>query len=375
MRKRSSNGQSKKNSELVAKLDRPAQIFPRDRSSIVGANVSFLWEYAKHDGGTQYILELQDMAGRAPPTKINADRPETKSMFFAFDAAAAGGYVWRVRPGRMASEEEVGQGPWSPAAVFAIYPSVTDRIKATGKLLVASTPTSYDQGVSNRGGYGGTEIKIVRWLLPRIAEKLNVARTPSLDVAEIPWNRLFNYMQNGEADIAIRSITRSLAREKEYQNLRFTKGYAVNHQIFVQLNKEGTFPSSLKGRIVGAKNRSTNESAAQFLSQRFGYTVNSSYISYGDLLEGLRRGEIAYALVDSSLVDEIIGKAVYAFGGPLDAELRDFYMRELGFEHEEYAILVQEGGSNELRLALDEILNSDDYRKFAAGLKIELPSQ
>jgi hypothetical protein len=161
-----------RNGELAAKFDRPVQIFPRDRSSVVGSNISFLWDYGKHDASTQYILELQDMTGRAQPIKLNVDRPETKSLFYAFEPAAAGSYVWWVRPGRIVSEGEVGQGPWSPPAVFTIYPNVTERIRATGKLLIASTPTSYDMGVNNKGEYGGFEIKVLRWLAPRLAEKL-----------------------------------------------------------------------------------------------------------------------------------------------------------------------------------------------------------
>lgn len=362
-----------KTGELASKFDRPVQIFPRDRSSVVGSNISFLWEYGKHDASTPYIFDLQDMAGRSQPIRINVDRPETKSMFYAFEAAAAGNYIWWVRPGKIVSDEEVGQGPWSPPAVFSIYPNVAERIRATGKLLIASTPTSYDMGVNNRGEYGGFEVKVLRWLAPRLAEKLKLKQPPKLEVEEIPWNRLFNFMLNGEADIAVRSITRSVSREKEYQNLKFTTGYALNHQMFIQSNADGKYPDSLKGRTVGAKSRSVNEAAAKFLAPRFGYEVNSSYTAYGDLLEGLRRGEIAYALVDSSLVSGLLGKSVFALGGFLDDELRDFYKRELGFDHEEYSILVHEGGSSELRTALNEILGSDDYRKFAESLKIDLP--
>jgi ABC-type amino acid transport substrate-binding protein len=361
-----------KSAELLAKFDRPAQIFPRDRSSIVGFNISFLWDYAKHDAGTRYILELQDMGSRATPVKVNVDRPETKSMFYAFDPAAAGTYVWRVRPGKLVSEVEVGQGPWSPAAVFTIHPNVVERIRATNKILVASTPTSYDLGVNNKAEYSGFEMKVLRWLLPRVAEKLNLKQAPEPEVEEIPWNRLFNYMQNGEADIALRSITRSEAREKEYQNLKFTVGYASNHQLFVQQRNDGKYPDSLKGSIVGAKSRSVNESVAKYLAPRLGYTVNSTYTAYGDLLEGLRRGEIGYALVDSSLVGELLGKSIFALGEFLDGDLRDFYRRELGFDHEVYSILVHEGGSSQLRKALDEILSSDEYVKFAASLKVDL---
>ena len=160
-----------KNSEVVKKFDLPTMVFPPDRSSVVGSNLSFVWEYGKHDTNTRYILALRDMAGRAPEIKMNVDRPETKSMFYAFDPGAAGTYVWWVRPGRVVSEEEIGEGPWSSPAVFTIYPSVSERIRATGKLLVASTPTSYDMGVSNKDGYGGFEVKVLRWLAPRLCRQ------------------------------------------------------------------------------------------------------------------------------------------------------------------------------------------------------------
>jgi ABC-type amino acid transport substrate-binding protein len=365
-----------KASVLAANLTRPEQIFPPDRSSIVGFNVSFSWDYAKHDASSKYILELFNLATPDDLLKLNVDRPETKSMFYAFDRLAAGSYLWRVRPGVIVSGQEVAQGPWSLAAVFTIHPNVTERIRSTGKILVATTPTSYDPfvGVNNLGQYQGFELKLLRWLMPRIAEKLQLNQTPTLEIAEVPWNELFTYMQNGEADIAVHSITRSEAREKEYQNLKFTTGYVVNHQIFVQLTKDGVFPDSLKGRSVGAKSRSVNESVAKFLAPTLGYTVNSSYTAYGDLFDGLRRGEIAYAVVDSSLVSEALNKSIYPLGGFLDNKLRPFYKRELGFDHEEYSILVHEGGSSELRTALNAILASAEYKAFASSLHVEPPS-
>jgi hypothetical protein len=42
-----------KSSELAAKFDRPAQIFPPDLSSVIGFNISFLWDYGKHDANTR----------------------------------------------------------------------------------------------------------------------------------------------------------------------------------------------------------------------------------------------------------------------------------------------------------------------------------
>ena len=351
---------------LAFNIERPALVFPPDKSSLVGLNISFIWEFGKHEATSKYILELEDLSGRNEPLKLNVDRPETKSMFYAFDSLTSGSYLWRIRPGVIVSGQEVAQGASSPPAIFHIYTNIIERIKSTGKLLIATTPTSYDQfvGVTKKGQYDGFELKLLRWLMPRIGNKLGLKQTPNLEIVEVPWNRLFTYMQNGEADIAVRSITRSEAREREYPNLRFTSGYIQNHQIFVQLNRDGVYPDSLKGRVVGAKAKSVNEAAAKYLAQKYGFDVNSSFVSYGDLYEGLRRGEVAFALVDSSLVSEYLNKTMFPVGGFLDNELRSFYQKELGFDHEEYSILVHEGGSDELRKILDDIFSSNEYKDF-----------
>ena len=298
-------------------------------------------------------------------------------MFIAFDQLHSGTYIWRIRPGVAVPGREIAQGPWSSAAVFTIHASITDRITSTGKLLVATTPTSYDPfvGVNRQGQYDGFELKLLQWLIPRLGEKLQLKRVPNLEIVEVPWNQLFTYMQNGEADIAVRSITRSEAREREYQNLRFTMGYLQNHQIFVQLKQEGNYPTSLKSKIVGVKNRSVNESAAKFLAQKHGFNVNSSFTAYADLYEGLRRGDIAFALVDSSLVNERLNKSLFPLGGFLDNELREFYKKELGYDREEYSILVHEGGSDRLRTVLNEIIQSPDYDNFVRRLGGSSPSR
>ena len=364
-----------KANSLATNLERPGQVFPADLSSVVGLNVTFQWEYSKHDALSKYILELQDLSGQSSPRKFNVDRPETKSTYYAFNGTASGNYLWRVRPGVIAQGgQEVPLGPWSAPAVFAIYPSVAERIRSTGRIRVATTPTSYDPfvGVSGQGQYHGFELKLVDWLMPRVAEKLKLKQPPVPEILEIPWNRLFTYMQNGEADIAVRSITKSKVRESDYPNLRFTAGYLANHQMFVQLRKDGEYPAALKDSIVGAKSRSVNETVAKFLAPKYGFTVNSSYTAYGDLLDALRRGDIAFALVDSALVNEHLNKQVYPLGGHLDDEVRALYTRELGFDREEYAVLVHEGGSSELRVALDQTLQSEEFQSFVkAELKIK----
>jgi ABC-type amino acid transport substrate-binding protein len=351
---------------LAVASDRPIAIFPADRSSVIGSGVRLSWDYGKHGQTTKYMLEIQPLSGSRPAVALNVDRPETKSMFYTFDTAASTDFLWRVRQGEIVSGHQVGEGPWSSAAAFAIYTSVVDRVKRTGKLLVATTPTSYDPfvGVNTKGQYVGFELNFLRWLLPKVGEQLHMQQPPVLEITEVPWNQIFQYMQNGAADIAVRSITRSQIREKEYPNLKFTIGYVRNHQILIQANNGGQFPASLSGRIVGAKSRSVNELAAKYLATKYGFSVNSSFTAYGDLYDALRRGDISFALVDSSLVREHLNKTVFALGGDLDGDLKDFYQSQLGFDDEEYSVLVHEGASNELREALNRILKSSDYRNF-----------
>jgi hypothetical protein len=63
-------------------------------------------------------------------------------------------------------------------------------------------------------------------------------------------------------------------------------------------------------------------------------------------------------------VREHLNKTVFALGGDLDGDLKDFYQSQLGFDDEEYSVLVHEGASNELREALNRILKSSDYQNF-----------
>lgn len=161
---------------LAVASERPIAIFPADRSSVIGSGVRLSWDYGKHDQTTKYMLEIQPLSGGRPAVALNVDRPETKSMFYTFDTAASTDFLWRVRQGEIVSGHQVGEGPWSSAAAFAIYTSVVDRIQHTGKLLVATTPTSYDPfvGVNTKGQYVGFELNLLRWILPKVGEQLHM---------------------------------------------------------------------------------------------------------------------------------------------------------------------------------------------------------
>ena len=51
-----------------------------------------------------------------------------------------------------------------------------------------------------------------------------------------------------------------------------------------------------------------NELAAKYLATKYGFSVNSSFTAYGDLYDALRRGDISFALVDSSLLREALNR-------------------------------------------------------------------
>lgn len=293
-------------------------------------------------------------------------------MHYSLSSGTIGEYLWRIRPGSIVGTTEVAQGPWSNANTFHVYATVIERIRKTGKILLATTPTSYDAFVSTEGNeqYGGYEIEFIRWVAGELGKRLQTTTAPTIEVLQIPWSRMFSSMQNGEADIAVRSITRSASRENEYSNLRFTNGYLQNHQIFIQAKREGAFPDSLSNTIVGVKANSLNEKAARFLASRFKFKVDASYVAYGDLYQSLREGRINFALVDSTLVAKFLDRQVFQYGGSLDGLLKPFYQKELGWDKEEYAILVHESSPNDkLREILNEILSSQEFATFNSSLK------
>jgi len=357
---------------IVTDTDRPVLTLPRDNASIITDDVDLEWDYKNRDAVSGYILEIRNLKdSTAAPTLINVVRPEAKRMTYHVNSPS-GEYVWRIRPGTLVDGKVVAQGPWSHMSAFSTFPSILDRIKATQVMVVATTPTSYDS-YSNKtqlGTYEGFEIDLTRWVVKQLSTKLNLQSDLSLEIVEIPWNRFFTALQNGEVDLGIRSITKSKTREAEFSQMRFTIGYLENHQLLIQSKKGGTFPESLNGQVIGVKAASINEKAANYLASQFKFRVDPSYVSYDDVYTALREGRIAYAMVDSTLVAKFLNTKVYQFGPQLDDYLKPFYERELGTSTEEYAIAVHQSNQNEMLVPMiNEILSSADTRSYIQSLK------
>lgn len=363
-----------KYAELLTQFHRPVLLSPPDGASLIGTQQLFSWDYSKHDANTSYILELRRIGNgtKEGARVLGVPQSETRRLFVSLMGESKSEFHWRIRPGAVVNGSAVPAGPWSSTGTFSIFPTVLDRIKDSGVVRLASTPTSYDRAVASdgSGGFSGYEYEVAKWLVQHISATLGVQTSLKLELVDVSWDRLFSAVQRGEADMAIRSITRSATREREFPNLRFTKGYLRNHQILIQTSNSGEFPKSLSGAVVGVKRNSINEKAAEFLSPKFRFKVDSSFTAYADVYQALKDGRIGFALVDSVLVAHQLGREYFQLGPRLDEALKMFYQKELGADFEEYGILVLgTAGNDKFRKVLDAAIEDAKFVAFSAELK------
>lgn len=361
---------------LLHETERIILTSPPDGASLIGKHLTFEWDYHQHTPSTPYIVEVRQITSAGTePIRFNVLHPDLRRRHFELPTDSIGEFLWRVRPGILISGEEVAHGSWSPYGRFTVYPSLIDRIKASGRILVASTPTTYGPFTmaKERGGYEGFDIDLLKWIVKQLGQRLDQPRPIEIEVLNIPFSRLFLSIQNGEVDMAIRSITKSVQRESNHPGLRFTDGYLLNHQILIQQRDGAAFPEDLKEMVVGAKRDSTNERAALYLASQFAFTVDASFVNYGDIYKALREGRIDFGLVDSALVTRFLSdRQLFQLGPYLDEYLHEFFLEELGFDEEQYAIaLYQPNDSSQLLEMLNEILRSRETRTFLGELAKE----
>jgi ABC-type amino acid transport substrate-binding protein len=354
----------RKIAEITKDSDKPLLTYPADGSSIIGSDQMFTWEYSKLVNG--YVFELRSLSNPGQPVlRQNVVRPEIKRVYFSLPKLDRGEYLWRIAPGMVVKGELVAQGAWSNPSTFSVFPDTLARIRATGDILVATTPTSYDAFVASNGlgQYSGFEMELVSSLSGAIAKKLGIA-IPNIKTVEVPWSGLMSTMQNGEADMAVRSIVRTRSREAQYPGLKFSRGYISNSQIVVSTRDNLKFPDALRGSVVAVKANTFNERAAVHVSQKFGFRVDNSYTNYGDIYQALREGRAAFAIVDSVLAAQFLKSDGRQLGPSLDSELRGLYKKELFSDGEEYVVVIHERASSGPLLAIiNEILSSPEFNE------------
>ena len=245
-----------------------------------------------------------------------------------------GDFAWHIR--------SRNDGRISRPVTFRIYPSTLDRVRHTGKLMVATTkadessaPTLIDSAPEGR-------------LLAELTRQLKATlklKKMNFEIKEYAWRDLLNEVHLGNVDIAIAGITPTPEREKHYHPLRFSKPYQYNHQILVQSSGKapGDFPDALRDATVAVQNNSTNLLAAQnVLARRYGFHIKVME-TFQKSYTALQSGAADFALIDSAYY--LVHKnefEIMPYGPNLDADLKDFYRGLLGTEHEYFAIAVHD---------------------------------
>ncbi|MCG8434890.1 MAG: transporter substrate-binding domain-containing protein, partial [Gammaproteobacteria bacterium] len=282
-------------------LDQPFLISPKDRSLRIGNSLTFVWDYRDHDNNTSYVLEVEEASrGENHITTKNVIRPELKRTHYTIQDTETSMIAWRVAPGRVVADQVITTGPWSPSGRVTVHPSVLTRIRETGKIRVGTTATSYGPFTKSdgQGHYHGFDIDLITWMAPRIGQRLSMTDEPSIQIVDLQWKDMFDAIQAGHIDIAIRAITRTKERESSYSKVRFSQGYLQNNQVIIQRIGETNFPYALSGAQVAVKQGSTNERAARALARQFGFVVDPSYVNYGDVYRALDDGDVQFGLVD-----------------------------------------------------------------------------
>ena len=395
----------------------PIILSPVSGKRITGRYVSFRWKYDINPGFQNFILELKHIDKNSKQTltrRYQIPEPERKIMHFEFPAKVSGEFFWRIGTGEIlaknsyASSSNSSSSPkpnslvkglikdmlditdttstpqetrlWSRYGHFEVYPSMMDKLKTTQELTVGMTAAflSYDHPVNCDGRPDTFDMDFIEWVIFRLGNELG--RPIKIVRKIIPWDNLLKSVSAGDVDIAIANITKSTAREEKYVNISFTDGYRYSYQNIIFLTtkykhlvneklNESSLKSYLKGADLGVQTNTTNSRAAEYLRKKFGFKINSSFKSYVDVIDAIRRGKIQFGMLDSIRMQTVnypeIGVIQFKDDFKFSKFLNEFNEKELGYPGpEQYAIAVFTGGmKTEFLKRLNTIINSPQGKK------------
>lgn len=359
-------------SELV-----PSLSFPVDRQPIIGRHVTFRWDYDSKSAYQNLVLELvrSDPKGGLEENRYQVPETEREEMFFEFpgDERGTGTFFWRIGTGELINNEERTR-LWTRYGRFSVYESVIDRIKERKELIVGTSSTflSYDHPIDENGRPQTFDMDFIDWIAMKLEiefefpeHTITVRREPT------KWgDELFNSVVNGDVDVAIANITRSVARERKYPGLRFTEGYLNNHQAMVYYKDSGFINGPvntlkrlrelIRGQKVGVQKDTINYDVAKILAKELGFEVEGKYTSYVDVVDAVRKQKVRFALIDSERLATRNYPDLETVGAKVDLVqyLKEYYRMKLGdAEGEKYAIAV---GDDELLEKLNRIISAEE---------------
>ncbi len=390
----------------IKKLDLlPILLNPVGGKKTTDRQVSFRWKYDVDLSFKNFILELRqiDRINKTVLTRrYDIPHPERKQMDFYFPDKVTGEFFWRIGTGEIlatfkntknidhsekynrdiaksielhaasiAGKENQNITPintntrlWSRYGNFKLYNSVLDKIISEKEITVGTTASflSYYGTLQDDGLPNTYDMKFLTWAIKELEVLIkdkNISCLKNINYEEdafsdisinrkiFSWKNLLNNVSNGQVDIAIANITKSKKREKEFQGLKFTKGYRNNHQKMIFFKKEGKYNDNLKSlnklkkatknAIIATQYKTINYQAAQFLSSEKSFEfkdVKNSYKSYIEVVNAIRHGEADFGIIDDVRLSSILYTDIGVVDFDFDNLLNDFYQSQINIENQ-----------------------------------------
>jgi polar amino acid transport system substrate-binding protein len=247
---------------------------------------------------------------------------------------------WRVRA-VADCETKNPVSDWSQAIKVTQYDSIYQRIRSRGQVDVFVS-ASQDQDVFKWGDQG-SDIELtkllVRDLSARIGRELKLVWRP------VPWEKLLPAVEDGSADLAISSITKTPSRERQF-SIKFTDGYYCTTYalIYRAITQEGRIRDMVKGKTVGVQRETTSSGLAGKLAGDGLFSIKG-FDNMESLENALVESRIDLGVTDTSLAQSI----------QLDMRLNNgvdrLKFKEFG---QDDLALVQDGRTQEYAIAVHD---------------------
>lgn len=190
-----------------------------------------------------------------------------------------------------------------------------------GKLTLATDPTYPPMELVDENGEAtGFGIDVAR----AVAEELGL----ELEIRQLPWDELFEAVENGEVDGGVSSITITEERSETYA---FSSPYFSSGQAILVETKNDSIvdPEDLLGLVVAANEDTTSSQQAKSFAGEEGSVIEYAG-AVDDTLEALKQGEIDAIIIDYPVAIDISQNEpkIKVVGDPFTSEFYGIMMRK-----------------------------------------------
>jgi ABC-type amino acid transport substrate-binding protein len=349
-------------------LKRPVLLSPKNDEAIIADTVEFKWEFSDN---FQSTANIEILGSRTQPYRFQVLHPEQQLTHVPRRYLGDGEFFWRIVPGAVSTQADaIESNSGSTFSHFALYDSAIQRVTSTRELRVGLTATF--EGPFNYpdadGHLVGIDIDVINWLSQALAEQFSLPAPLRPRLFNMAWQELLPSLSRGNIDIIVSHMTASQTREAEHPGVKFSKPYLKVGVALLSRTKVVDYWNALKGRIVGAVRESTNEKAAKYLADKYGFSVSSKYNSSTEAILALDRGEVQFVVTDETLLSDDFSpsQGYYIYKDGLAKVLTPFYKSEYGNDRssEELSVAVNILGSTRLLDGVNSVFDSSTGRSF-----------